>query len=137
MQKINSLSVSIVCLLLISTGHAAEEPEDLITQAQLSQCRDRTSDLADTQKQLNERFTQFKTQKETISRLENDRDAMYSTIDFHQQLSVDNYNQLNEQIEDLAQTYRMDTEHFNNAVRQYKVDIEAHTLKCDAKHYYK
>ena len=72
-----------------------------------------------------------------ISEMEFDRTQLYPEIDFHSQADVDKYNRLNTQIKQLYQTYTADSENYNNAVKQYKVDMEQHLNKCDDKRYYK
>lgn len=145
MNKIKRIGLSFICLLnllLISSSFAevksdSQTSNEILTQTELNQCEDETKSLAQIAKQLNERSSQFEVHKKDISQLENDRRQMSSVLDLHSKVSVDKYNQINKQIKHLTQLYITDTESFNDAVRQYKADIEKHKIECDDKQYYK
>ena len=107
-----------------------------MTQSELAQCQDNTKSLAQTAQQLKERSDQLMTEKINISELEFNRAQMYSDIDFHSHASVDKYNLINKQLKQLSQRYTENTESYNNAVNQYKADVEQHLLECDDKRYY-
>ncbi|MCK5649042.1 MAG: hypothetical protein KAI22_09195 [Gammaproteobacteria bacterium] len=144
MNKKNHMRLSFICLvnfLVISSSYAevksdAQIAEEILTQSELFECQNNTKSLAQAAQQLKERSEQLMTEKINISELEFNREQMYSGIDFHSQASVDKYNHLNNQIKRLSQTYTADSESYNNAVKQYKTDVERHLLECDNKRYY-
>jgi len=129
-------------LLVISSSYAevksgSQLSNAILTESELSQCHDRTKLLAQTAEQLKERLKQLKTLQNNISKLEQDREQGYQEVDFHSQISVDKYNQINKQIKQLSQEYTQDAEHFNKAVKQYNADIDHHVAECDDKKYFK
>ncbi len=129
-------------LLTISSSYAevksaSQVSNTILTEAELSQCHDRTKFLAQTAVQLKELSKQLKTLQDNISKLQQDRDQEYTELDFHSRVSVDKYNQLNKQIHQLSKKYTQDAEGFNTAVKQYNIDIDHHVAECDDKQYYK
>jgi len=142
-MKIAFLSITCLINLLIISLSLAEEKSGsqtsnkILTQSELSQCNEKTKTLNKRADELIARSTQLKTQKDTIRKLKQDRKQKYINLDLHSKNSVDEYNQVNEQLKQLSQAYKADVQNFNNTVKQYKADVGHHKSQCDNKQYYK
>ncbi|MCK5697335.1 MAG: hypothetical protein KAI02_04180 [Gammaproteobacteria bacterium] len=126
-------TVAIVSILLISTSYANE----IISASELSKCQKDNDTLIHSGKQLTEQSEQLATMKNEMSQLNNERNAHYAQINFQDQASVDQYNQLNNDLNHLTQQYDSEVKQFNvdvNLYNQHKVDL---FNMCDQKKYKK
>lgn len=133
--------VILLSCLSLSSGHAEATtslpvPDKILTQSELSQCYEKEKLLAQTATQLKERSNQLKTQKSDMNKLALDRKLLYTRIDFHSQNSVVQYNRINQQLNQLSQTYIKDIKSFNNDVKQYQADSSQLISECDNKSYH-
>ena len=133
--------IFLLSFLSLSSGHAEEKKsppvqDKILTQSELSQCYENEKMLAQTVAQLKERASQLKAQKSDMSKLALDRKLLYTRIDFHSQNSVIQYNRINQQLNQLSQTYITDIKSFNNDVKQYQTDSSQLISECDNKPYH-
>jgi outer membrane murein-binding lipoprotein Lpp len=131
--------LSFSLLLSISSSHAQtqDKPQNtasILTQGELEQCLQRTNELTQRSIQLKEQSTQLQTLTDKVEKLELKREDI--AVDFHSQQSVDGYNLLNNEIEELRQQYNDNAQDFNQQVKQYKMDTERLKSECDNKKYY-
>ncbi|MCW8931659.1 MAG: hypothetical protein OQL19_15685 [Gammaproteobacteria bacterium] len=139
---INLLLIGLMNFIVLSSSYAEVKPnntvaDDVLTQPELEQCNKRTQHLAQQASQLKDKFNHLQAQKETLTLLEKDRNQAYKTIDFHNPTSVNNYNKINSELNQLSPSYALEAKTFNEAVKQYKADINQLRSECNHKSYYK
>ena len=133
------LSACLFNLVVISSSYADVQPDSTtpLNPDELSLCMEDEKSLNLRAEQLKEQFSQLTIRKNKISQLDQSRNEEYADIDFHNELSVNEYNQLNNELNQLSKNYTADTETFNNAVRQYKAGSVQLMNKCDNKKFHK
>jgi DNA repair ATPase RecN len=146
MNMNNKIFTSIIFIFLtslfsVTLSHAEttstnQNSSEILTQSELSQCSERSKHLVQTATQLKGHASQLKSQKDEMNQLAQDRSKEYADLDFQSPASVDEYNQVNKRLNHLTQTYSPDVKIFNEAVKQYKIDISQLKNDCNNKHYY-
>jgi len=133
------LSACLFNLVVISSSYADVQPDliTLLNSDELSLCMEDEKSLNLRAEELKEQFSQLTIMKNKISQLEQSRNEEYAAIDFHNELSVNKYNQLNNELNQLSKNYTADAEAFNNTVTQYKADAVQLMNKCDNKKFHK
>ena len=125
----------LTALLTLSPAYA--EQSEVLSPEELAQCLQRESNLEAIAEQLNTRSAEVQMLNDKLQQLEQQRNREYADIDFHNEASVNAYNQLNQQIKQASELYLNEAEEFNRAVRQYKADVVELESECDQKKYYK
>ncbi len=137
--------ICLINLIAISSSHAeVKQPmksnssasEVILTQSELSNCNEKAKHLAQIAEQLKVRLKQLQTVKKEMDQLEQERTHEYKHIDFHNKTAVTEYNNTNQQLNQLSQSYTTDATNFNVAVKQYKADSHQLTNECDDKQYF-
>ncbi|WP_198265252.1 hypothetical protein [sulfur-oxidizing endosymbiont of Gigantopelta aegis] len=133
------MMITISLFLSIASSHAqtqdkAQNSANILTQDELAQCLQRSSELAQRSVQLKKQATELQALVDKIEQMELKREDI--PVDFHSQQSVNDYNQLNSDIEEFEQQYQNKAQTFNQQVKQYKKDAEQLKNECDNKKYY-
>ncbi|MCP3852010.1 MAG: hypothetical protein GY694_17500 [Gammaproteobacteria bacterium] len=127
--------IGLIALASSSLCFAEAHSDKILTQPELSQCNEREHQLEQTAGHLKEHTKQLQKMKNKISQLESKRNQKYSGIDLHNKISVDGYNTVNSELNQLSQHYTVEVRKLNQAVRQYKADTKQLKSDCDNKHY--
>ena len=140
---IKSLFYGSILSLCIVTSSTAEVVSDssvsnkTFSKAEFQECNENIQLLAKTEKQLNTQRNQLISLQKEITQLVQDRTDMNNKVDLHNQQSVDQYNQLNNDIHQLSQQFYNNGKTFNQDVKQYQADKSQFITNCQGKQYYK
>lgn len=94
-----------------------------LTDEDRTLCQEKAKQTFQSEKALNESLHKLNTLKDQLDDLRHDFAGKRKQLDLHRENSVNDYNQLNQQISDSSQNYQSEANRYNQAVRQHQTDI--------------
>ena len=141
-------SVMNLLFVLVSTSYANENvsfkgektiidngSKPIITNEQISQCIDMTKQADKAVNELKEKANEVEALKNDYEQLKMDLQSKRAQLDWHNQDSVDEFNQMTKKQHLSFQDYRRNVENYNLSVEHYKTRIETLKSECDGKQY--
>ncbi len=132
----------LVFMCLSSLVYAQEEvkaevksPLEPLTLEQYQQCQARTQQSNQKAAQLQEQQAELEQLKQQISELTKQRDNLGQALDLHDLQSVDQYNSINQKLNDTVDIYEQEARAYNQAVKKYKQEVAALKQECDGRPY--
>ena len=107
------------------------------TKAEFQECNKNINFLVETEKQILIQREKLITLQNKINQLVQDRTNISKELDLHNQKSVKQYNQLNNNIHLLSQQFNNDGKIFNQDLKQYQSNKKQLITNCNGKQYYK
>ena len=142
-RYIKSVLYGTILSLCIVTSSTAEMVSNssvknkTFTKAEFQECNKNINFLVETEKQILIQREKLITLQNKINQLVQDRTNMNKELDLHNQKSVKQYNQLNNNIHRLSQQFNNDGKIFNQDVKQYQSNKKQLITNCHGKQYYK
>ncbi len=108
---------------------------ELLTLEQYQQCQARTQQSNQKAVQLQEQQAELEQLKQRIGELTQQRDNLGQALDLHDLQSVDQYNSVNQKLNDTVDIYEQEAKAYNETVKEYKQEVVALKQECDGRPY--
>ena len=106
-----------------------------LTLEQYQQCQARTQQSEQKALQLQKQQTELEQLKQRISELTQQRDKLGQALDLHDLKSVEQYNSVNQKLNETVDIYAQEAGAYNRAVKEYNQEVAALKQECDGRPY--